>query len=103
MQHLIDKWREEIKTKQANRRSSWIDGINGRFLSEKVDELEQALSEQQPDIQWLIKTMEWLSAESSNGGMTTCSDHRGYGFKTDCTVCSQFEKLKKNLQWIKTQ
>lgn len=46
------------------------------------------------DNAWLVATIEWLSAPESNGGITTCSRHRGIGFTSDCAVCSRLGEIK---------
>jgi len=40
-----------------------------------------------------IKTMEWLRDPLSDGGITTCSEHKGYGLVSDCGVCKNIKEF----------
>jgi hypothetical protein len=46
------------------------------------------------DTEWLIKTIEWLSSNESDGGITTCAKHKGYGFSSDCAICKRIAEIK---------
>ena len=40
-------------------------------------------------------TVAWLQHPDSDGGITTCTKHRGHGFTSDCAVCRKLAAAQK--------
>ena len=62
----------------------------------KTSEGEQ-IERMKGDLDWFVKTMEWLADKDSHGGITTCTNHKGHGFQSDCAICSKMRSVKARL------
>lgn len=62
--------------------------IDLKSLSLSRDELRD-------DMEWCLKTFEWLSDQKDHGGITTCANHNGHGFSSDCEVCAKVRELSE--------
>lgn len=64
------------------------------ILCSVVEEHLYVDSFKQESDNWLFKTLEWLSDPKSAGGITTCQNHRGIGFSSDCAICTRLRNIK---------
>lgn len=64
-------------------------------LTVGLGEAKQQRDELLVENRWLVATMEWLSDPENKGGVTTCRKHNGYGFQSDCAICSRLNAIAK--------
>ena len=81
---------------QQNDGKPWADRIDEN-LSE-IHAIKQQRDELLVENRWLVVTMEWLSDPENKGGITTCRKHNGYGFHSDCAICSRLNAIAKARQ-----
>ena len=65
------------------------------YWKKRARKAEQHRDELLEENKWLVATIGWLSSPENNGGITTCRNHNGYVFRSDCVICQRLNAIAK--------